>query len=525
MSSPKTAYENLKERFERMMDLGNAASILSGDMQVNMPRGSSNDRMRQLTALSSAVDEIIKSPEIARWLTEAEADKAALSADDQRNLALMRRQWTHQASLPKELVEQVTTLENEGNALHSELRKTGDWTKMKDWYQHSFDTMRAVGEVKKKQLGVASAYDALLDGFSPELSDAAVTREFTVLEKYMPKLISDALAVQKTKPEPLPLIGPFPREQQAVLFRRLAEAEGFNFNKGRMDVIDGHPMCGGTSSDVRFLVGCSEDNFIGEVYSVLHEAGHAIYNQNTPETWRYQPLGQDMGMSIHESQSRIMEVQACHTKEFFKFLEKEARLAFNRPDDPAFSAENLERTVNRVKPSFIRTQADEVTYSAHVILRHKLEKALIEGTLTIDDLPQKWNEGIKNMLGITPPDAAQGCMQDVHWPIGYIGYFPAYTLGDMGAAQFYAAAVKARPEIPAELEKGNFTPLRTWLNENVHNKGCKLTSEELFIAATGEPLNAKYYLEHLSQRYLGKPWVEPAAEIRPANPCAAKRTL
>lgn len=505
-----TAYEKLKERFEKIINVGNAAAILEKDAQVFMPENSADDRTRQIMALADVAHSLITAPDVEKWLNEAEKEASTLSAEDQRNLYLMRRQWVHAAGLPDELVTEHARLSTEGERLHTELRKTGDWSKVKDWYAHSFEIMRTIGEIKKQKLGTSSVYEALLDGFSPGLSSATLAREFGALEKALPTLISEAAVRQAQLPAPLPLKGPFPRGQQEELCKRLVKALGFDFTKGRMDMVDGHPSCGGSASDVRFTTDFDEEYFLEAVYSTVHEAGHALYEQNTPLAWRYQPAGSNMGMAVHESQSRIIEVQACHTPEFFQYLEKEARDVFNRPDDPALSAENLERLVNKANPSLIRIYADELTYPAHIILRHKLEKAIVEGAMTIDELPQAWNDGIKNLLGITPPDPSQGCMQDVHWPIGYVGYFPAYTLGDMGAAQFFAAACKDKPEIRASLAKGDFTPLREWLRDNVHSKGSLLTNDQLFTAATGEPLNAKHYLNHLSTRYLGKPWQEPA---------------
>ena len=466
---------------------------------------------------------MIKDPQVEKWLDAAEKDKRNLPKTDQRNLVLMRRAWVSQAGLSDELATELARIGSEGQKLHTELRKTGDWSKMKDWYKHSLDTLRTVGEIRKEKLGAASVYEALFNSFSPDLAEATVAHEFAALEKALPGLIREAVDRQGKGPQPLPLKGPFPPEQQAELSRRLTEAMGFDFTRGKMFAIDAHPSTGGSASDVRFTTDTSdEESFLSAVYSTVHEAGHALYEQNTPLAHRYQPVGGSMGMAVHESQSGIMERNAAHEPEFFQFLEKQAREVFNRPDDPALSAENLQLLANRVNPSFIRIEADELTYPAHILLRTKLEKALIEGTLSVDDLPQAWNDGMKSLLGITPPDNAKGCMQDVHWPTGAVGYFPAYALGNMIAAQLYAAAVKAHPEIPKELATGNFTPLRLWLKDNIHSKGSMLTTDELMVAATGEKLNAKYYLDHLSRRYAGKPYAPSAAANTNAQPKARK---
>jgi carboxypeptidase Taq len=520
----KSAYEKLKERFARIIDLNNAGAILNKDAEVSMPKGSADDRTRQLMALADTTHALIKDPQVAQWLDEAERNAGSLASIDRRNLVLMRRAWVSEAGLPDELAQEIARIGSDGEKLHTSLRKTGDWSKMKDWDAHTFDILRTIGKIKKDKLGAASVYEALLDSFSPDLADATVAREFAALEKALPGMIREAVDLQQKGPQPIPLQGPFPQAQQAELCHRLATAMGYDFNKGRLDAIDAHPSTGGSASDVRFTVDCSDEtSFLPAVYALIHECGHGLYEQGTPEAHRYEPVGATMGMAIHESQSGIMERNAAHTPEFFQFLEKQVREVFNRPDDPAFSAKNLELLANQVKPSFIRIEADELTYPAHVILRYKLEKSLIEGTLAINDLPKAWEDGMKNLLGITPPDNAKGCMQDVHWAVGLIGYFPAYALGNMIAAQLYNAAVKAHPEIPAELGKGNFKPLREWLRVNVHSKGSSLTTDELMIAATGEKLNSKYYLDHLSQRYLNRPYSGQAPAVNINNPPKTKK--
>jgi len=513
----KSAYEKLQDRFARIIDLGNASAILYKDAEVFMPKGSADDRTRQLMALADVSHGLIKDPQVEQWLDEAERNASSLSTIDRRNLALMRRHWVSQAGLPDDLAQEMTRIASEGEKLHTALRKTGDWSKIKDWYAHSVKVMRALSQIRKEKLGSASAYEALLESFSPDLADATVAREFAVLEKALPDMIREAVELQQKGPQPIPLKGPFPQAQQAELCRRLTTAMGFDFTRGAMYPIDAHPSSGGSASDVRFTTDTSnESNFLPAVYSTIHETGHALYEQGTPLEHRYQPVGATMGTSIHESQSGIMERNAAHTPEFFLFLEKQVREVFSRPDDPALSAKNLELLANKVHPSFIRIEADELTYPAHIILRYKLEKAMIEGTLAVDDLPSEWNACMKNLLGITPPDNAKGCMQDVHWPVGLAGYFPAYALGNMIAAQLYAAAVKAKPEIPAQLGTGNFKPLREWLRDNVHSKGSSLTTDELMTAATGETLNSKYYLDHLSRRYLGRPFRSQAANANDA---------
>lgn len=512
----KTAYEKLKNIFAEISGLGEISSFLSKDAQTHMPKGARKTREWQMVSVGNAAQRLISDPRLAGLLDQAEANKESLPPEDRRNLALMRHDWIHNASLPDELAEEKINLDSQGENLHDEHYKSGDWSKMKPWYEHSFDVMRRVGAAKKDALGLESTYDALLDQFSPGITTATVERVFGELSRELPSMIKEALTLQKAAPAPLPLKGSFPKEKQMELNRRVATAMGFDIvERGRLDAIDGHPSSGGAPDDNWITVRIDELDFTSSLFAVIHESGHGMYEQGLPEKWRNQPAGTALGMAIHESQSRVMEVQAGITPEFISWISEQAINIFG--DQPALEASNLRRLIQRANPSFIRVEADELTYPMHVALRFELEKAIIEGTLAVADLPQAWNDGIEQRLGIRPKSNAQGCMQDVHWPIGAIGYFPAYTLGDMLAAQLFHAAQKQYPDIRKNLAKGDFTQLRDWLRENVHSKGSLMTAEEMIFAATGEPLTARYYLNHLSERYLGRPFTPQSSAPQQSN--------
>jgi carboxypeptidase Taq len=234
---------------------------------------------------------------------------------------------------------------------------------------------------------------------------------------------------------------------------------------------------------------------------VIHETGHALYERHLPADWRLQPVGQARGMVIHESQSLLMEMQACRSVAFCTYLAGQLRATFPG-NDAAFTPDNLRQIYSRVQPGFIRVEADEVTYPAHVILRYRLEQAMIAGDLALADLPAAWNDGMKAMLGIVPPTDREGCLQDIHWYDGAWGYFPTYTLGAMTAAQLFDAAVAAEPGIPDALAKGDFAPLMGWLRPNVHALGSSVPTPELVAKATGRPLDAGVFKRHLETRYL-----------------------
>ena len=281
----------------------------------------------------------------------------------------------------------------------------------------------------------------------------------------------------------------------------MMEAVGFDFGHGRLDV-SFHPFCGGVPEDVRITTRYDEADFLSGLMAVLHETGHAMYERGLPAKWRLQPVGEAGGMALHESQSLLIEMQAARSPAFIAFMAPLAREAFEA-EGPAWEVDNLIRHYHRVERGLIRVDADEVTYPLHVILRFRLERALIAGDLALDELPGAWNDGMESLLGVMPPDDSQGCLQDIHWYDGAWGYFPTYTLGALAAAQFFDAARRDLPEIPEALARGDFAPLMTWLREKVHGAAARLSSDALLEEATGRPLDPEVFKAHLRARYLG----------------------
>ena len=244
----------------------------------------------------------------------------------------------------------------------------------------------------------------------------------------------------------------------------------------------------------------TEDNFTQSLMGVLHETGHALYEMGLPADWRYQPVGAARGMVLHESQSLLIEMQACRSREYLEFAAPLMRESFGG-SGPHWDVENLYRLYTKVERSFIRVDADEVTYPAHVILRYRLERALIGGDMTLDDLPGAWNDGMEELLGIRPPDDRLGCLQDIHWYDGAWGSFPTYTMGAMAAAQLFAAAKEARPGVSDAIAQGDFTPVVGWMRENLHARASSASTDELMTAATGKPLGTAAFKAHLEARY------------------------
>jgi carboxypeptidase Taq len=358
--------------------------------------------------------------------------------------------------------------------------------------------VRQAAQAKGEALGV-EPYDALLDEYEPGGRSVEIDRLFTDLEGFLPAFLPQVLDAQGAAP-PQPQ-GPFPIATQEALCRRMMETLGFDFAHGRLD-ISTHPFCGGSPSDVRITTRYNEDDFSGSLLGVIHETGHGLYERGLPQDWAGQPVGRARGMSIHESQSLMMEMQACRSREFFTFAAPVLAETFGG-SGPAWQTDALYKQAIRVERGFIRVDADEVTYPLHVLLRYRLEKALIEGRMEAADLPEAWNSLFESLIGVPVPNDRLGCLQDIHWYDGAWGYFPTYTLGALTAAQLFASAADARPEIPDAIAAGHFAPLVDWLRDHVHSQGSLLTTPDLLIKATGRPLSTDAFKTHLKRRYLG----------------------
>lgn len=495
-----TAYDTLENRFRRLHALNEAAGMLHWDMSTMMPSGGAQARTEQLAVLSVTSHELLVDPEMKAFFEAAEQD-SGLQQDiwKQANLREMRRRWRHATALDSRLVEAMMKAGKNCEMIWRGARPKGDFAAVLPALSEVLKLSREAAAAKAEVFG-CSAYDALLDQYEPGGSSDKIDDIFDDLAEFMPNFLSDVLDWQAQKPAPTPIEGPFGLDAQEALARKMMQAVGFDFEHGRLDV-SLHPFCGGVPDDVRITTRYDSDDFMKSLMGVLHETGHALYERGLPKDWRLQPVGEARGMAVHESQSLLIEMQACRSSEFMTFAAPLAREAFGGTG-PAWTDENLLAIYNQVKPDFIRVDADEVTYPAHVILRYRLEKALIEDELPLADLPEAWNDGLHELLGITPPDDSLGCMQDIHWFDGAWGYFPTYTLGAMAAAQLFAAAKTAEPEIPADIAKGDFSRLMSWLGANVHGKGSLLSTDELLEQATGKALDVELYKGYLANRYL-----------------------
>jgi carboxypeptidase Taq len=494
-----SAYRQLETRFRRIGALEEAISVLHWDTAAIMPAGGAAARAEQLATLRLLAHEHLTAPELADLLSAAELESDRLDAWQRANLREISRRRMHAVALPGALVEAESRACSQCEKVWRAARPANDFAAVLPLLEEVLRLEREIAAIKGAHLG-KSPYEALLDQYEPGGSVATIDRLFDEIIGFLPELLGAALARQAAQPSPPPPAGLFPVEVQRRVGMRLMKHLGFDFAHGRLDV-SAHPFCGGVPDDVRITTRYDESDFARALMGVLHETGHALYQRGLPAEWRLQPVGRARGMAVHESQSLLLEMQICRSPAFLTFAAPILREAF-AGDGPSWSADALYRRQIRVRRSLIRVDADEVTYPAHVILRYRLEKAMIAGELAPADLPGAWAEGLHELLGIAPPGDREGCLQDIHWYDGVWGYFPTYTLGALIAAQLFEAARAAIPDLFEAIAAGEFAPVLGWLRERVHAKGSLLSSAELVEKATGRPLGTASFERHLRDRYL-----------------------
>ena len=492
-----SGYGTLEARFRRLGLLGGAAAMLHWDWATMMPPGGAEPRAAQLTELALIRHETLTDACVRDLLDEADADADALDDWQRANLARMRRRWHEAAALPVDLVQALSEASSHCEMVWREARPASDFVA----FAQAFAPLLGLVREKAAALGEAlncAPYDGLVDSYEPGLRCATIDPLFDDLAGFLPEFLGQVHEAQAGAGAPLRVSGPV--EAQQALAKRLMTALGFDFDHGRLDV-SLHPFCGGSAGDIRITTRYDEADVLSGLMGVLHETGHALYEAGLPEEWRYQPVGQAGGMALHESQSLLIEMQACRSRPFMRFLAPLLGQHLNGGGASA-DADALYRQAIRVEPGYIRVDADEVTYPAHIMLRYRLERALIAGNLACDEIPGAWAEIHHALLGLRPENDAQGCLQDIHWSVGELGYFPSYTIGALMAAQFFDAAARGEPDLWPAIERGDFSPLFGWLRANVHGLASRYEGPVLLERATGAPLGTAVFKAHLQRRYL-----------------------
>jgi carboxypeptidase Taq len=495
---PTDAYDELARHWSRLHRFAHVQSIVSWDRAAMMPRKGSEARAGAMAEIDALLHALRTEPRLGGLIARAEQEPL----DDARraNLREIRRSWTGANALPARLVERLSLATSRCEHAWEQQRPAGDWAGFLGNLREVVALVREEAKHLADATGLAP-YDALMDKYEPGTTSADVGRVFADLQSWLPGLVRAARERQAGEAIAPPR-GPFPKAAQRALSLDVMQRLGFDFDAGRLDE-SAHPFNGGVPEDTRLTTRYRPDDFVRSLMSTIHETGHARYEQNLPRDLLGQPVARARSMAIHESQSLAFEMQVGRHPGFVASIAPLLERHFG--PQPAFDVANLQRLVTRVEPGRIRVDADELTYPAHVILRFGIERRLVAGEIEADDIPALWDEGMASLLGVdTRGDFTDGCMQDVHWSAGLVGYFPCYTLGAMYAAQWIATIRRSTPDLDARIARGDLAPVFDWLRAQIWLPASRWTTAELATRASGEPLNPIHFRRHLETRYLGQ---------------------
>lgn len=491
-------YTQLVEYARETTLLNSIWGLVYWDEQTYMPESAGDYRAEQLAYLCGQVHRRRVAPEVGEWL-EALAD-SPLAADPESDqgcvIREVKRERDRLVKQPVELVEEIARTASQSHRAWAAARKANDFKSFSPWLEKMVELRRRQAEAIGYE---ATPYDALLEEFEPGETTANVTRVLGALREDLSPLVAEIVHSDRKAPSDL-LRRSYPIDRQAEFGREAAEAIGFDFSAGRLDVTT-HPFCGGAGPrDVRLTTRYQEHDFGDGFFSILHEAGHGLYEQGLEAEHFGLPTGEAISMGFHESQSRMWENLVGRSRGFWRRFFEPARSVF--PE--ALAGVSLDEwlfAVNESKPSLIRTESDEATYNLHIIVRFELERALVEGDLKVADLPAAWNDAYAKLLGVTPPDDTSGVLQDVHWSEGMFGYFPTYALGNLYAAQLYDQAEKELGGLEEQFAAGEFAYLLGWLREKIHRQGRRLSAPELVVRLTGAPLSHEALMRRLRSKF------------------------
>lgn len=494
MNTP--AYTALTQTFTRLYRLGHLSALAGWDQAAMMPPKGNEARGAAMAELQVVIHQTLTDAALPGVFQTAAVEP--LEALQQANLREMRRDWDMANLLPERLVQAQSLAASRCEHAWRSQRKANDWPGFLANFSEVVKLSREEAQLLSQAQGI-SPYDALMAKYEPGTRSADIDAIFGDVKTWLPGLVQQVLAKQAGESVITPN-GPFPVDKQRALGMAIMGLLGFDFEGGRLDVST-HPFCGGVPEDVRITTRYTEDDFVRSMMGIVHETGHARYEQNLPRDTVHLPVGRARSMGIHESQSLSFEMQLGRSAAFLGLISPLVKQHLG--DQAAFSADNLARLYTRVKPSFIRVDADELTYPAHVILRYEIERDLINGNIAPEDIPTLWDEKMAQYLGVdTRGNFQNGCLQDIHWTGGSFGYFPSYTLGAMYAAQFFACIRRTHPDMDARVAAGDMSPIFTWLQHNIWSQASRWPTAELVQRATGEPLNPAHFRAHLERRYL-----------------------
>jgi carboxypeptidase Taq len=502
-SNIDSAYRELLSKTKDAVVLSTAEGIIHWDMEIYIPPKAVNQRGQQLALLSHIHHKLVTDPEIGKLLStiQTSAEYQAFGQVEKRNLYLINKSYNEQTVLPEKLVADLAMQEAITVNTWKKAKAKKDFNLFKTDLQKLLDLSKQAAEILMKVKQTKTPYEALIDNFEPKMSAPTIAKTFNLLLAGLKPLIAKIEACQ-TKPSTNILNLSVPIENQRKITQLITGTLGYDTAssdaRGRVDETE-HPFTTGYYDDVRITTHYYPNNFTSSIFSVLHESGHALYEQNLNPQWQYQPVGSTCSYGIHESQSRFYENIIGRSKEFWtNFLPKIKQAA---PSLNNLQLDQFIQAINKVERSKIRIEADEVTYNLHIIIRFELERDLFADKLSVDELPEAWNQKYADYLDVKIENDSQGVMQDTHWASGLYGYFPSYALGNIYSGQINAALTKALPDWRNHLSEGKLEPVNTWLKTKIHRKGDLYNPEELIKQLTGKNLDVDPYLQYLKKKY------------------------
>jgi carboxypeptidase Taq len=496
--SVEEAYKELIDQIKEISLIYSCYAVLGWDQKTYMPKNGTGNRAQQVSLLSGIAHEKFIDPRIGELLDilkDSDYMKNEFS-DEETNIRETKRQYDKAKKVPISLVKEISKTTALADQAWVEARRKSDFSLFKSWLEKVIDLKRQYAEAVGYE---KEPYDALLDDFEPGATVEATGR---VLENFRVELVDFVGKIFDSgkHPDTSILEREYPVALQEVAGNMVAQAMGFNFDAGRLDVTT-HPFCTGLGpGDTRITTRYNPDHFSHAFFGIMHEAGHGIYDQGLDDDHFGTPRGESVSLGIHESQSRMWENMVGRSRPFWVYFFPIVQRIFHKTLSDV-KLDDFYFAVNDVRPSFIRVEADEVTYNLHIMLRFEIEHAVFTGNLKIDDIPEVWNEKFNDYLGITPASDAEGCLQDIHWSNGLVGYFPTYTLGNLYAAQFFAKVQQDISGLGDLFRLGSFSELKQWLNKNIHSHGQRYRAEKLVEVVTGNPLSHKPIMDYLKGKF------------------------
>ncbi len=494
-------YDSLLKISRQSRLLSGISSALEWDQETYMPSGGAGIRAEQLEVMAGMAHKLKTSKSFTQALSkliEIDSGKILAKKLPAPHLAALRewrRDYFKAKALPNAFVKKFAKLTSQAILVWRSAKKDDAFQRFAPYLEKIVELNRQKAEYR----GYGDhPYDALLDDYEPGISTKEVSQLFSGLHKSTAALLKKIVAAKQV--DDSFLFGKFSLDKQLLMANKLLEAMGFDFTKGRLD-ISTHPFSSASHpTDSRVTTRIHADSLMSNLSAALHEGGHSLYEMGLPAEQYGSPLCEPISLAFHESQSRWWETRIGQSQAFCRYLLPHIQQLFGGKLKQ-ISVADLYRAVNKVEPSFIRVEADEVTYNLHVILRFEMEKALIEGSLAIRDVPEAWNAKMQKYLGITPRSNSEGCLQDIHWSMGAFGYFPTYTLGNLYASQLFSAFAQQFPAWEENVAQGDFSFIKQWLNANVHAHGRCFSSRELLLQISQKPFSEKYFTDYIQKKY------------------------